>query len=86
MAEERPITKKDLDAAIDRLREFIADRIEASETRLLATFHRSAEISNARLEKLEMKQRIDGDWLVRLEHRVRALEERLDFPNQPRTH
>lgn len=88
--EDRPVTNKELDAAlgaalsaaISGLRAWIAERLEAQETRLLTAFHRYAEVNHARMQKVEAEQHVDGDRLTKLEERVRALEERLDFPRQ----
>ena len=82
--ENQPITKKDLDAAQAELREWIAERMEAMETRLLTAFHRYTEASELRLQRVETEQRIDFERLTKLEERVRALEERLDFPGHQR--
>lgn len=73
---------QDMTERIDEL----AERIEAKETQLLTAFHRYAEVNHNRISKVEGEQHVDGDRLTKLERRVQSLEERLDFPNQPRTH
>ena len=101
--DDRPVTKKELDAAlgaalaaaISDLRVWIAERmealetrmlerLEAQETRLLTAFHGFVEANHIRMQKVEVAQHLDGDRLTKLEERVRVLEERLDFPNQYR--
>ncbi len=93
--EDRPVTRKDLGAALGELRDWFAERLEAQEarfeerleaqeTRLLTAFHRYAEASHDRMRKVEVEQHIDGDRLTKIEERVRMLEERLDFPHQSR--
>ena len=57
--EDQPVTKKELDAAlgtaVDGLRDWIAERMEALETRLLTAFHRYTEAGHARI--LEGRER-----------------------------
>ena len=87
---EQPVTKKEFDAAMSEQRKWftdlLADRLEAMETRLLTAFHRYAALNNDRMRKIEGSQHVDGERLTKVEDRVRQIEERLDFPNQPRTH
>ena len=81
--------KSEFNAAMSEQRKWftdlLAERLEAMETRLLTAFHRYAELNEDRMRKVEGEQRVDGDRLTKLEHRIRQIEERLDFPNQPRT-
>jgi len=73
-----------LDTVEDRLRrhvqETIGEAVERLETRLLTAFSRFVESNNARLTRVEVAESTSADRIRSLEERVRALEQRLDFP------
>ena len=84
LEEHMRASEERMEKRIEASEQRMIERLEAQETRLLTAFHRFAEANHTRIYKVEVEQRIDGDRLTKLEARVQAIEERLDFPNQPK--
>jgi len=80
MADE-PVTKGDLTAAIQELKEYIDERTHDAETRLLRAFADYQTASNIRLRKLESEGRVlnrtTSDRLSELERRVSEIDIRV---------
>ena len=77
--EDRPVTPRELKAAVDELRNWIVECLVAQQKLLLTAFNNYADVSHARMQKVEAEQRIDSERLTRLEERLREIEMKIDL-------
>lgn len=85
--EERPLTKRDLDQAIDRLTASMQEFVRDSQTEILRAFHsfeqnRELRFSRLKADVTNLDQEASGRML-NIEKRLMVIEERL-LLNPPR--